>query len=506
MASLHAGSFPVVIIGTGFSGIAAGVMLERAGIHSFTILEKADDIGGTWRENTYPGAACDVPSHLYSFSFEPKPDWSHAFSPQQEIQEYLRHCIARYGLGRHIRFGAEVTGAEFDAATGVWTVRIAGQDPMRARAVILGNGALSIPSYPEIPGLSEFRGALFHSARWDHGYDMAGKTVGVIGTWASAIQFVPEIAPATERLHVFQRTPPWIVPKPDRPMRAREKRLFRAVPFLRWLHRALIYWTLELRAVGFVVDPRLMRFAEKLARQHLADAVPDPVLRRRLTPSYTIGCKRILLSNDYYQTLLRPNVELVTDGIERVTPDGIRTRDGRERKLDAIVCGTGFTANDYLAPLRVVGRDGRNLNDAIHENGESYLGITVSGFPNLFLLMGPNTGLGHNSMIFMIEAQARYAVRAIRALRDRGLAYLDVVPAVQRRFSARLQARLQRSVWSSGCQSWYLKDGRNGTIWPGFTFAYWWQTRRLRLADYQAVALPARDEAPARATAPVPAL
>ncbi len=493
--------FPIVIVGTGFSGIAMGVMLKKKGIESFTILEKADDIGGTWRDNTYPGAACDVPSHLYSFSFEPKPDWSHAFSPQQEIQEYLRHCVSKYDLARHIRFGAEVTGAEFDESMGAWTVHLAGGERLVARALVLGNGALSIPAYPEIPGLGDFEGKLFHSARWDHAYDLDGKEVAVVGTGASAIQFVPEIAPRTGKLHLFQRTPPWILPKPDRPMRAREKRLFRALPILRWLHRAWIYWTLELRVLGFTVSPRIMKLAEKLATRYLGAIVEDPELRAKLTPSYTMGCKRILMSNDYYQTLVRPNVEVVTDGIERITREGIRTRDGRERKVDAIICGTGFTASDYLAPMRLIGRSGHNLNDVLQRNGESYLGITVNGFPNLFLLMGPNTGLGHNSMVFMIETQARYALQAIHALRRKDLAWLDVRPEVQRAFSARLQARLQHTVWSSGCQSWYLKEGRNATIWPGFTFAYWWHARRLRLGDFDAIAWPVVEALPALAPA-----
>jgi cation diffusion facilitator CzcD-associated flavoprotein CzcO len=479
-----------------------GVMLKRAGIDSFTMLEKADDIGGTWRDNTYPGAACDVPSHLYSFSFEPKPDWSRAFSPQQEIKEYLRYCVEKYDLARHIRFGAEVTGAEFDQAEGIWTVRIAGAEPIRARALVLGNGALSVPAYPDIPGLEDFEGTLFHSARWDHEFDLAGKHVAVIGTGASAIQFVPEIAPAAGKLDLFQRTPPWILPKPDRPMRTTEKRLFRALPFLRWFYRAWIYWTLEVRVLGFTVDPRIMKFAEKLARRYLGSIVHDPALRAKLTPSYTMGCKRILMSNDYYQALVRPNVEVVTDGIERVTRDGIRTRDGQERKADAIICGTGFTASDYLAPIRLIGPGGRNLNDVLQQTPGSYLGITVSGFPNLFLLMGPNTGLGHNSMVFMIETQAGYALQAIETLRRQDLVSLDVRKSVQHAFSERLQERLQRSVWSSGCQSWYLKNGRNATLWPGFTFAYWWHARKLRLADFEAVASPAAERLPEIAPAP----
>lgn len=497
MAATHsspsAERFPVVIVGTGFSGIAMGVMLKRAGIESFTILEKASDIGGTWRDNTYPGAACDIPSHLYSFSFEPKPDWSRSYSPQQEIQDYLRHCVEKYDLRRHIRFDSEVTGAEFDANAGVWTVRIKDGLPLTARALVLGNGALSIPSYPVIPGLEQFTGKTFHSARWDHECDLKDKTVAVIGTGASAIQFVPEIVPDVKQMHLFQRTPPWILPKPDRPIRDRVKRLFRAVPLTRWLYRAWTYWLHELRAIGFVIDPRLMKAAEKLARAYVTEQVKDPVLREKLTPSYTIGCKRILMSNDYYQALQQPQVEVVTDGIERVTPTGIVTRDGQERRVDAIILGTGFTATEYLAPINIVGRHGQELNEVIRTTPETYLGITVHGFPNLFLMMGPNTGLGHNSMVFMIEAQARYALKGIETLRDRDLAFMDVHAPVQRAFNQRIQAKLRKTVWASGCQSWYLKDGHNLSLWPGFTFQYWMETRALNVHDYQLVARPQRQ-------------
>ena len=488
--------FPIVIIGTGFSGIAMGVELKQAGIDSFTILEKADDIGGTWRENTYPGAACDVPSHLYSFSFEPKTDWTYSYSPQPEIQSYLRHCVEKYDLARHIRFHSKVTGASFDEDAATWTVRIEGREPIEARALVLGNGALHIPTMPEIEGLDEFEGEVFHSARWNHAYDLEGKTVAVVGTGASSIQFVPRIAPKVGKLHLFQRTPPWILPKADRPMASWEKTLFRWVRPLHWLHRAYLYWMHEARVLGFLYDRRIMKLAEKMATKHLGSAIADPALRAKLTPSYTMGCKRILISNDYYPALARENVEVVTDRILRVTKKGVLTRDGQERKVDAIICGTGFSATEYLAPLDLVGRSGRKLNDVIQEKPHSYLGITVNDFPNLFLLMGPNTGLGHNSMVFMIEAQARYARMAIQAIRRKKLAFLDVREPVQAAFSAGVQEQLRDTVWSSGCQSWYLKDGHNATLWPGFTFAYWWQTRSVRLADYELVPARVTEEEP----------
>jgi cation diffusion facilitator CzcD-associated flavoprotein CzcO len=476
------------VVGTGFSGIAMGVALKDAGIDSFVILEKAGDIGGTWRDNTYPGAACDVPSHLYCFSFEPKPDWSRSFSPQQEIHAYLKHCVEKYDLARHIRFHQEVTGAEFDEPSGTWTVRVAGGEALRARAVVLGNGALHVPALPDIPGRDSFEGRLFHSAQWDHAYDLAGKRVAVIGTGASAIQFVPEIAPEVEKLQVFQRTAPWVSPKPDHPIKAARQSRFRRFRPLHWLHRARLYWMAELMAVGFVIDPRLLKLLQGLLRRYLAHEVGDAELRAKLTPSYTLGCKRILLSNDYYKAMTRPNVELVTAPIERITPKGIQTRDGVEHPADAIICGTGFMVGDYLTHLRIVGREGRSLDQAVQAHAGSYLGISLHGFPNLYLLMGPNTGLGHNSMIFMIEAQARHALQAIQTLRAKKLAFLDVRAPAQSRFTDALQRKLRGTVWSSGCQSWYMDaDGYNGTLWPYFTFQYWWRTRRLALSDYEQV-------------------
>jgi cation diffusion facilitator CzcD-associated flavoprotein CzcO len=479
----------VLIVGSGFSGIAMGAALRRAGIESFAILEKAGDLGGTWRDNTYPGAACDVPSHLYCFSFEPKPDWSRSFSPQREIWEYLRHCAVKYDLLRHMRFHQKVTGAEFDEASGRWTVHVEGAEPLRARALVLGNGALHVPALPDIPGRESFEGRMFHSAEWDHDFALAGKRVAVIGTGASAIQFVPEIAPEVENLQVFQRTAPWIAPKPDHAIAPWRQRLFGWLRPAHWLHRAWLYWALEARALGFVVDPRLLKLLERLLRRYLVAEVRDRELRRKLTPSYTLGCKRVLLSNDYYAALQRPNVELVTAPIERITPKGIQTRDGVEHPADAIICGTGFMVADYLFHLPIVGRGGRRLEEAMRERAGHYLGVTVHGFPNLFLMMGPNTGLGHNSMIFMIEAQARLAQKTIQALLARDLAFLDVREPVQREFTARVQERMQRAVWSSGCHSWYMDaDGYNGTLWPFFTFQYWWRTRRLALRDFEAAA------------------
>jgi cation diffusion facilitator CzcD-associated flavoprotein CzcO len=474
-----------VIVGAGFSGIAAGVYLKRAGIQDFVILEKADRVGGTWRENTYPGAACDVPSHLYSFSFEPNPSWSRAYGGQAEILAYLEHCADKYGLRPHLKFGQHVDTARFDEATGTWHIATAAGERLQARALLLGNGALHIPAMPDIPGLDTFRGRRFHSARWDHDYDFTGKRVGVIGTGASAIQFVPQIAPKVAHLDVFQRTPPWVVPKRDRVISDTERWLFEHVPGTHWLRRTSLYWLMESRVVGFAYAPKVNEWIEKVARYYLAKAVPDAALRAKLTPSYRFGCKRVLISNDWYPALQRPNVDLVTDGIAEITPRGVRTADGTERELDALVLGTGFRVSEYLSSIEIRGRNGVELNDAWRSSLRNYLGISVSGFPNLFLLMGPNTGLGHNSMIFMIEAQARYAANAISQLRHRELAFIDVLPSAEQAFRAELMHKMKNTVWMTGCSSWYQTPDGEVFLWPAATVDYWWRTRQVDLDRYE---------------------
>ncbi|HWO22171.1 MAG TPA: NAD(P)/FAD-dependent oxidoreductase [Kofleriaceae bacterium] len=486
-----------VIVGAGFSGLCAGIQLRRAGIQQFVILEQADGVGGTWRANSYPGAACDIPSHLYSYSFEPNPRWSRAYGGQPEILAYLERCADKYGLRAHLRFGARVVRAAYDEARATWTVETQAGDRFVARALILGNGALHLPALPELRGLSSFGGKTFHSARWDHAHELAGRRVAVIGTGASAIQFVPQIAPRVAQLHVFQRTPPWIMPKPDRPIAERERWLLEHVPGAHWLRRTGLYWLMESRVLGFAFAPKINRLAERLVHAHLEQAVPDPDLRRRLTPSYRLGCKRVLISNDYYPALARPNVELVTDAIDAVEPAGIRTADGRLREVDTIIFGTGFRVADYLASVEIRGTGGRELNAVWRESVRNYLGINVSGFPNLFLLMGPNTGLGHNSMIFMIEAQAHYAVNAILTMHRHGLAAIDVRPEAERAFGSEMSRKLANTVWTSGCSSWYLAPDGEVLLWPGFTFDYWRRTRRVQLSAYATRALAhARMQAP----------
>jgi cation diffusion facilitator CzcD-associated flavoprotein CzcO len=497
-------SDPIVIVGAGFSGLGMGIRLKQAGIDDFVILEKAGGVGGTWRDNHYPGAACDVESHLYSFSFEPNPGWSRTFAGQREILAYLEHCADKYGLRPHLRFDTAVTGATFDERAGTWTVKTSRGDRLPARVLVSAIGGFNLPSYPDIPGLDTFGGKVVHSARWDDSYPLEGKRVGVVGTGASAIQIVPAIAPRVGRLHVFQRTPPWIVPKLDHPISEQERERFRRWPALQRLERARQYWLRELVAVGFVKSPAVLRLASKLALRYLRASVRDRALRDKLTPSYTMGCKRILPSNDYYPALTRENVELVTEGIQEVRPRGIVTRDGQLRELDAIVCATGFTVADFLLPFSMKGRGGRDLNEAWRGGAEAHLGSTVSGFPNFFIVFGPNTGLGHNSMIFMIESQIDYAMSAIRLLKKERLRYLDVRADAQARYNESLQARLAKTVWSTGCTSWYLnKDGKNTTLWPGFTVEFYLRTRRLDPRDYELVAEDAASVARDPAGAPV---
>jgi len=480
----------IVIVGAGFGGIGMGIALKEAGYHDFVILDKAHDLGGTWRDNQYPGCACDVPSPLYSYSFDLNPDWSHLFAPQREIWDYLRNCARKHGLDEHIRYGTAVERMDWDDAARRWnvaTVRDRDMQNYRPHAVVSAAGALHLPSYPDIPGAAGFGGTSFHSARWDHSCDLAGKRVAVIGTGASAIQFVPQIAGQASRLTVFQRTPPWIQPRPDVEIPARMRAAFRKAPVTARALRDAIYLGAEARAVGFTISPRLMAPLEYMAVRHLRSQVTDPALRARLTPDYTIGCKRILLSSDYYPALQRPNVALVTDDITGITEHGVATADGTEHAADVIIYATGFKAIESVTSLNVAGRDGRKLAP---ETLEAYRGVTVTGFPNLFLLLGPNTAVGHTSVVFMIESQIQHVLSCLRILARDKADVIEVSEAAQRRYNDALQRRLRRAVWSEGgCDSWYLDaDGVNRTLWPGFTFEYWARTRRARRADYQVTA------------------
>lgn len=478
--------YEVAIIGTGFAGLGAAIRLKQQGRDDFVIFEREDDIGGTWYLNHYPGCACDVPSHLYSFSFEPNPDWSRLFAPQPEIRAYLASCADKHGLREHIRLNSEVTEARFDEEAGIWRLRAGGRS-VTARSVIAGLGPLTRPAYPDIPGIERFAGETFHSQQWDHDCDLSGKRVAVVGTGASAIQFVPQIAPEVRRLHLFQRTPPWIVPRPDHAISRRMRDKFRARPGLQRGLRRFIYWFLEARVLGFVVNPKLMKLMERQARRHLQRQIPDPDLRARVTPDYTLGCKRVLISQDYYPALTRDNVALETAGIREITETGLVTEDGREIEVDVMIFGTGFQATEPVPRGMIFGRGGRDIVDAWADGVEAYKGTTVAGYPNFYLMTGPNTGLGHSSMVFMIESQLNYVLDALRTLERRGLKYLDVRPEAQRAYNERLQKRLAGTIWNTGgCKSWYLDaNGKNVTLWPGFTWQFRLATRRFDARAYR---------------------
>lgn len=479
---------PVLIIGSGFAGLGLAIRLQQAGIEDFLLLEKAEEVGGTWRDNSYPGAACDVPSHLYSFSFEPKADWSRTFAPQAEIQGYLLHCVEKYRLRSRIRCRSEVVAAAFDASAGVWRVSLGDGEVLLARALVTACGQLNRPAYPKILGIERFRGEAFHSARWRHDLDLSGKRVAVIGTGASAIQFVPQIQPRVARLQLFQRSAAYVLAKPDRAYRPWEQALMRRWPLLQRIDRGLKYLQHEARALAFTLFPALMKPIGLSFKRHLARSVADAGLRRRLTPDYPLGCKRILISNDYYPALAQANVQVVNEGIREIGEDSLVTGDGQRHACDVLIYATGFLATDFLAPMQITGLDGRELNQAWQAGAEAYKGISVSGFPNLFMLYGPNTNLGHNSIVYMLESQFNYVLGCIRALQAPGLRYLDVKAEVQARYNRRIEAHAHRTVWAQGCTSWYkTASGKNTNNWPGFTFSYRHLTRAPELNDYDCI-------------------
>ncbi len=481
--------FEVLIIGAGFSGLGMAIRLKQAGRDDFAIFERETALGGAWHANTYPGCTCDVPSHLYSFSFAPNPDWTRLFSPQAEIRAYLERCAVEYGVKPHIRFDSEIVEARFNEDSGLWRVRTGNGKVVTARNVVAGLGPLSRPAFPNIPGLDRFAGKVFHSQQWDHGYDLSGKTVAVLGTGASAIQFVPQIAPKVGKLHLFQRTPPWIVPKPDQPISRKERSQFSRHPALQRFVRYFIYWLLEARVLGFVFKPGLLKILQRQAERLLLQQVRDPVLRARLTPDYALGCKRVLTANDYYPALSRDNVALETCGIRKFTESALITNDGREIPVDAVILGTGFHVTDGVPRGMIFGRGGRDIVDAWAQGTEAYKGTTISGYPNFYQMTGANTGVGHTSLVFMIECQIAYALDGIRTRARRRLKFMDVRPEVQRVYNQRLQARMAGTIWNTGgCKSWYFdKNGKNATQWPGFSWQFRLMTRRFDAASYEQV-------------------
>ncbi len=475
----------IAIIGSGFSGLGTAIRLLGEGRDDFIVLERGDDVGGTWHFNTYPGCACDVPSHLYSFSFAPNPNWSETYSRQPEIRSYLHRCADQFGVRDRVRLNTEVTGAAWDDEAERWAIKTS-TGRVSARVLVAGMGPLAEPKYPDVPGIESFKGHSFHSARWDHEFDLRGKRIAAVGTGASAIQFVPQVQPDVEQLYVVQRTPPWIMPHTTRPVTRVEKLLYRSLPPLRKAMRGFVYGARETLVLGFVKNPRLMGLVERIARRHMRSQISDPELLAKVEPDYTIGCKRILPSNRWYKALGESNVELLTGGVREFREHSLVTGDGEEREVDAIVFGTGFQVTDMPVGKFVRGRDGRTLDEHWNGSPSAHLGMSVAGFPNLFLMLGPNTGLGHSSMVFMIESQIGRVLAALDAMDEREAETIEVTEEAQRRFSDGVDERMEATVWNSGCASWYIdRTGRNSTLWPDFTFVFRRRTANLDPADYR---------------------
>ena len=462
----------VVIVGAGFGGLGSLIRLRQEGVESALLFERAESVGGVWRDNRYPGAACDVESHLYSLSFAPNPHWTRRFSPREEIGDYLRGLVDDFALAPHLRLGHTVRRAAWSDEDGRWTVET-DRGTWTADVLVAAPGALAEPRMPEIPGLDTFRGPAFHTARWDDGAEIDGKRVAVVGTGASAIQVVPAIQPRVKKLVLFQRTPPWVIPRRDKAISERTRRWFAGVPALREAHRALLYARHEALWLPFR-HPALARVVGALATLYRRQQVEDPDLRRVLAPDYTLGCKRLLLSDDYYPALAQPNVEVVDGGVVEVRPHGLVGADGVEREVDVVVFGTGFHVTDFPFADFVHGRDGRSLNSVWQGSPRAHLGTTVAGFPNLFVMMGPNTGLGHSSVLLMLEAQIEHLVSALRYLDRQGAVAVEPTPEAQAAFVDRLERDMAETVWmTGGCQSWYLDEtGKNTTLWPGSVGAF----------------------------------
>lgn len=471
----------IAIIGSGFSGLALGIQLQKAGFNSLTIYEKAASLGGTWRDNTYPGATCDIPSFLYSFSFEPKTDWSRKWSPQPEILDYMEHCAAKHQLHAKIRFNCEVRSARFDASRRVWDLEFTDGSATTAQVLISSVGQLSRSAFPDIPGREDFAKTTFHSARWNHDHDLSGETVGVIGSAASAIQFIPEIAKRARKIVVFQRSANWILRRNDITYSAEDKRKFAASPMRTRLYRAWIWFLHEMRYPLFARYQLFIKSSTKLALQHLEKEITDPTLRAALTPDYPIGAKRLLISDDYYPALCRENVELVTERVDHIESDSVLTTDGRKRAVDTLIFATGFDSTSFLVPMKITGKGGMTLEQQWQNGAEAHLGITVPGFPNFFMTYGPNTNIGHNSIIFMIECQTDYILQCIKKIAEPSVETLELRQEVFEDYNRELVRQLDQTVWATIRKSWYKTDaGKITNNWARSTARYWWETRRVK--------------------------
>ncbi|MCU4412946.1 NAD(P)/FAD-dependent oxidoreductase [Acinetobacter sp. WU_MDCI_Axc73] len=477
----------VAIIGAGFGGLAMAIRLLQNNIRDFVILEKTKDVGGTWRENQYPGAACDVQSHMYSLSFAPKDNWSKRYAEAGEIFSYIQDITEQFHLKEYCQFEHEVTRAEYDEQRFIWTISFKEHEPLEAQFVIFASGPLHVPQIPHIKGIENFQGKVFHSSKWDHDYDLKGKNVASIGTGGSAIQYIPEIAKQVEQLYVFQRTAAWVIPRDERQYSNLSKLLFKKSKIYRHVHRARLYWSNESRVIP-IVQPQIMKYGQKLAEAFIRFQVKDKTLAKKLTPDFVMGCKRILISNQYFPTFNRKNVELVTDGIQEITKNAIVTKDGKQRQIDCLIYGTGFITDPriYLKHFECFGKSHQELKEAWKNGPESYYGITTAGFPNLFQLLGPNTVLGHNSVIFMIESQVNYILQLIDLVDKTQTLAVEVKADVQTQFNYKIQQQLKNTVWQSGgCVSWYqAADGKNFALWPTYTWKYWLETRTANASDY----------------------
>ncbi|CAN5309924.1 NAD(P)/FAD-dependent oxidoreductase [soil metagenome] len=477
-----------LIIGAGFTGLGAAIKLKQAGVEDIVIVERSDRVGGTWRDNTYPGIACDIPSLLYSFSFVKNPSWSRAYPTGGEICAHIEDLADQFGLRQLIRFDTEITGLSFAEDTGVWTATTKGRKRFQARTVVLASGPLADHKLPEIRGIDSYTGHKIHSADWDHNYDFAGKRVAVIGTGASAVQIVPELVKTAEFVKVFQRTPGWILPRLDTKMPPSVQSLFAKVPATQELARQVLFWGHEASATALVWKSPLSSVVARAGKAHLRRAVADPWLRRQLTPDFTPGCKRMLVSSDYYPALQRGNCKLIDWPIATLSPVGIRTGDGVEHHLDAIVFATGYDVHLSGPPFPVTGLGGRSLQQDWSGHAQAYKSASAHGYPNLFFMCGPNSGPGHNSLLVFVEGQLDYLVAGVTAILDNDLRYLDVREGIQHAYNAQIQRRLSRTTWMSGCNSWYLTDdGFNASMYPGFATQYLRQMRDFRYEDYTAV-------------------
>jgi len=478
----------VAVVGGGFGGVGAAAMLKRAGYEDVTVFERGERVGGVWHHNTYPGAACDIPSHLYEFSFAPNPRWSRRYAPQAEIQAYLEEIASRYGVRDRIRTSTDVLSARWDEARDTWVLETTA-GTHEANVLVTACGQLSVPTVPPIRGLDNFAGPAFHTARWRHDVDLTGKRVAVIGTGCSAIQVVPAIQPIVDQVDVYQRSPGWTFPKMDFPYSERSQRLFERFPALQRLDRAAIFYFQELAAAGMTKHRWLLPAFRAISRRRINQAITDPELRRKVTPTDEIGCKRIMLTDEWYPALTKPNVELIADRIAEVTAAGIRTQDGGERPADMLVLATGFATHGFVAPMEIAGAGGRRLSEAWADVPRAYLGLSVPDFPNMFLLYGPNTNGGSGSVVNTIESGVNHVIAALRELDRAEARRIEVSRAAAERFDRELRAALAGTVWHSGCTNWYVdENGHDPNQWPWLWTTYRRRTERLEPDTYELVA------------------